>query len=198
MSGRGVIELLVLGATLATAAWAKGVQAHRKSTASRALERYASSRGLLFVPAPRDSPRSGPQVVGLRDDARFVVDLYRLGGEIRTRVSATPLRGCTPVLSVLQRGMFTVGRAAYRFGDETLDHAYVVPTGTAEDVDGLRAFAAALLHLHERCKGVWLASDKGKVSVSWRGLESDPIVLDAARDLTLAVAAWRRSNVPYR
>ena len=198
MSSPGVIELLVIGATLTIAAWATGAQAHRKSTASRSLERYARSRGLVFVPTAPDRPRASPQVVGSRDDIRWAVDLHRLSGEMRTRVSAVPARGRAPVLSVLQRGVFTIREATVQIDDARLERTYVVRTGAAEDLEALRAAASALVFLQDRRKGVWVASDGTKVSVSWRGLESDPLVLDAARDVAILVAGWHRSETPYR
>ena len=194
-----MIELLVIGATLTIAAWAPGAQAHRKSAASRALERYARSRGLVFVPAPASSPGASPQVVGSRDEVRYVVDLYRLGGEMRTRISAVPGRGRAPVLSILQRGAFTVHEpSSLRLGDDALDRAFVVKNGGADDAEGLREAARALLLLDHHRKGVWLASDGSKVTVSWRGMESDPVVLDAARDAAVVLAGWHRSESPYR
>jgi len=99
---------------------------------------------------------------------------------------------------VLQRGGFTLREAAIHIGDATLERAYVVRTGTAEDVEALHAAASALAFLDDRRKGVWVASDGTKVSVSWRGLESDPLVLDAARDVAVRVAGWHRSETPYR
>ena len=194
-----MIELLVIGATLTIAAWAAGAQAHRKSGASRALDRYARSRGLLFVPAPASAPGASPQVVGSRDEVRYVVELYRLSGEMRTRVSAVPARGRAPVLSILQRGAFTLReRSTLGLGDDALDRAFVVKNGAAEDAEGLRGAARGLLLLDNRRKGVWLASDGSKVTVSWRGMESDPVVLDAARDAAVMLAGWHRSESPYR
>ena len=198
MSCPGVIELLVVGATLTIAAWAAGAQAHRKSSASRSLERYARSRGLVFVPTPDGSPHASPRVVGARDEVRWEVDLYRLSGEMRTRVSAVPARGQAPILSVLQRGVFPIREATIPIDDARLERAYVVRTGGADDLEALCAAASALVFLHDRRKGVWIASDGTKVSVSWRGLESDPLVLDAARDAAVLVAGWHRSETPYR
>jgi len=199
LSSLRVIELLVVGATLTIAAWATGAQAHRRTLASRALDRYARSRGLVFAPPPPSPRGSSPRVIGAKDDVRYVVELYRLAGEMRTRVSAVPARGRAPVLSVLQRDAFALrGAPAVRIGDDRLDRAYVVKTGTAEDAEGLRAASRPLLLLEDRRRGVWLASDGSKVTVSWRGMERDPLVLDAARDAAVMVAGWHRSESPYR
>jgi hypothetical protein len=73
-----------------------------------------------------------------------------------------------------------------------------VTTGTAQDAEGLRPALRALLLLHDHRRGVWLSSDGHKVMVSWRGMESDPLVLDAARDAVIGVAAWHRPEAPYR
>lgn len=192
-----MIELLVIGATLTIAAWASGAQAHRKSVASRALDQYAQSRGLVFAPAP--SARASPQVIGSKDGVRYVVELYRLAGDMRTRLSAEAVRGRGPVLSVLQRGVFTLHEEPpLRAGHDDVDRAYVVRKGSAEDAERLREIARPLLFLDDRCTGVWLAADGSRVTVSWRGTESDPLVLDAARETAIAVAGWHRSATPYR
>ena len=127
-----------------------------------------------------------------------MVELYRLSGEMRTRVSAVRARGRAPVLSVLQRGAFTIGDGTCSIDDARLDASYVVREGVAGDLEALRAAASALVFLDDRRKGVWVASDGTKVTVSWRGLESDPLVLDAARDVVVLIAGWHRSETPYR
>ncbi|OJY20593.1 MAG: hypothetical protein BGO98_04710 [Myxococcales bacterium 68-20] len=194
-----MIELLVLGATLTLAAWATGAQAHRRSAASRALDRYARSRGLVFVPPPTSPRGASPRVVGTKDDVAYAVELVRLDDEVRTRISATATRGRAPVLSVLQRGVFmTTKEPVLRIGDDAFDAAYLVTKGTAQDAEGLRQAARALLLLADRRHGVWLFSDGLKVTLSWRGAESDPLVLDAARDGVVEVAAWHRPESPYR
>ncbi|MBX3264405.1 MAG: hypothetical protein KIS78_05795 [Labilithrix sp.] len=194
-----MLELLVIGATLTAAAWAAGAQAHRRSVASRALDRYAQSRGVVFVPPPSSPRGASPRVVGAKDDVPYVVELLRLGGEVRTRLTATPPRGRAPVLSVLQRGMFATARPpALRIDDEAFDRAYVVTAGAAHDAEGLCLAARALLFLGDRCRGVWLAADGAKIAVSWLGAETDPLVLDAARDAVVALAALHLPAAPYR
>jgi hypothetical protein len=193
-----VIELLVIGATLTAAAWAAGAQAHRRIAASRALDRYAQSRGLVFVPPPSSPRGASPRVVGAKDNVEYVVDLHKRGGEIRTRISAIVPRGRAPVLSVLQRGAFSLEKEALRLGDEVFDRSYVVTSGSTEDAEGLREAKSALLLLDHRRAGVWLSSDGFKVAVSWHGMESDPLVLDAARDAVVMVAGLHRTESPYR
>jgi hypothetical protein len=194
-----VIEILVLGGTLAVAGWLAGAQTHRRLAASRALERYARSRGLVFVPAPESPKGASPRVLGSKDEVAFVVELFRLGKEVRTRVSAVAQRGRAPTLSVLQRNAFLVEREAASSVDAgTFDLAYVVTTGEAADVEALRETTPLLLHLEKTCQGVWLASDGHKVSLSWRGIASDPLVIDAARDAVTSVARWHRPAEPYR
>jgi hypothetical protein len=194
-----MIELLVIGATLTIAAWATGAQAHRRSSASRALDRYARSRGLHFAPAPASPRGASPRVLGSKDGIAYVVDLYRLGGEMRTRISSAVDRGRPSVLSVSQRGAFAWKKeAALCLGDAAFDRAYIVTTGAAEDAEGLRQVLPTLLVLAERAQGVWLCCDGWKVTVSWRGMESDPIVLDAAREAVVMVAGWHRPESPYR
>jgi hypothetical protein len=74
-----------------------------------------------------------------------------------------------------------------------------VTIGTAEDAAALQGTRPSLLVLSEREReGVWLCADGLKVAISWRGLETDPRMLDAARDAILTVAAWHRPATPYR
>ena len=194
-----MIELLIIGATLTIAAWASGSRVHQRNAASRALDRYAQSRGLLFVPAPSAPRGASPRVLGSKDGAAFVVDLYRLGGEIRTRVVSVIERGRPSTLSVCQRGAFAwKEEAIVEIGEPVFDQTFVIQAGTAEDAEGLREARAALLVLGERARGVWLACDGWKISLSWRGMESDPVVLDAARDAVALVAGWHRPGSAYR
>jgi hypothetical protein len=193
-----MIELLVIGATLTIAAWATGAQAHRRSAASRALERYARSRGLLFVPAPPSPRGASPRVLGEKDELRYAIDLFRLGDEVRTRVSCASARGRAPVVSASQRGAFAWNRpSAVRLADTAFDAAWIVTAGAAEDIEALRAVLRPL-SFFDRRRGVWLSSDGTKTALSWRGMESDPLVLDAAREVVLTVASWHRPDQPYR
>ena len=180
------------------AGWAAGAQLYQRTAASRALEQYARSRGLVFAPAPSTPRGASPRVLGTRDGVAFVVDLYRLRGEVRTRVSASADRGRAPTLSVLQRGAFSFGTPSLRMGDTSFDRAFVVTRGAAEDADALRTVLKPALLVENRCKGVWLRSDGQRVSLSWRGLHADPLAVDAARDIVLAVAGWHRAESPYR
>lgn len=149
---------------------------------------------------PPTSPRgASPRVVGTKDDVAYTVELVRLDDEVRTRISATATRGRAPVLSVLQQGVFmTTKEPVLRIGDDAFDAAYLVTKGTSHDAEGLRQTTRALLLLADRRRGVWLSSDGLKVMLSWRGAESDPLVLDAARDAVVGVAAWHRPESPYR
>jgi len=192
-----VIELLVLGATVAIAAWAAGASAHRRVSAARALDRYAAARGLVFKPAP--DLRASPQVRGTADGIPFVFDLYKLGDEVRTRIMTESPRGHAATLQVGQRDAFVWQRPpVLALGEDRFDRAYVVMLGSSEDADVLRDACDPLLVIHERRAGVWLRSDTHRVSLSWRGLESDPVVLDAARDALLTLATRHRPGMPYR
>jgi len=194
-----VIELLVLGATITIAVWAAGAGAHRKTNAARALDRYAASRGLVFAPAPEKPRGASPKVSGAKEGIPYVFDLYRLGGEMRTRISTDAPRGRAAVLSVGQRGAFNwKSKAVLELGDDAFDRAYVVMLGSDEDGEALRDARVALLVLDALRAGVWLRSDGHKVTLSWRGLESDPVVLDAARDALVLIAARHRPGMPYR
>jgi hypothetical protein len=196
-----VLELFVLGATLSftalRAAWIAGAGVARKTGAARALDRYAAARGLVYAPAP--SPRASPKVTGTHDGIPYVFDLYRLNGEPRTRVTTDAPRGRAAVLSVGQRDAFHWKTGAVlQLGDDRFDDAYLVLIGTDEDGEALRDAKEPLLLLDELRKGVWLRSDGHRVTLSWRGLESDPVVLDAARDALVLVAARHRPGAPYR
>ncbi len=195
-----MIELLVLGATLTIAAWATGADAHRRGAASRALERYAHARGLRFAPAPRSPRGASPRAAGEKDGIPHVIDLYRLGGEVRTRVSTNAPRGRAAILSVSQRGAFAWKTGiAIQLGEPAFDRAYLVVTGAPEDADVLRDAARSLLLLDRLGRqGVWLRSDGQKVTLSWRGPESDPLVLDAAREAVVAIGSRHRPDAPYR
>jgi hypothetical protein len=194
-----MIELLVLGGTLTLAAWAAGAQAHRRSSASRALDRYAQSRGGIFVPAPESPKGASPRVVGYKDGIEYAVDLYRLYGEVRTRVSAMVVRGRSPEISVAQRRAFWIRReATVQLGEADFDDAFLVTAGVAADAECLRETKTSLLLLDHRRSGVWLRSDGHKIALSWIGMESDPVILDAARDVVLTMAASHRPKLPYR
>lgn len=192
-----MLELFVLGATLSVAAWIAGAGVARRTGAARALDRYAAARGLVY--APPTSPRASPKVTGASDGIPFVFDLYRLNGEPRTRVSTDAPRGRAAVLSVGQRHAFHwQSEAVLELGEERFDRAYLVLTGADEDAEALREAKEALLLLDALRTGVWLRSDGHKVTLSWRGLESDPVVLDAARDALVLIAARHRAATPYR
>ena len=192
-----VLELFVLGATLSIAAWTLGTGAARKSGAAHALDRYAAARGLVYVPPP--SPRASPKVAGAKDGIPYVFDLYRLNGEMRTRVTTDAPRGRAAVLSVAQRDAFHWKNGPVLvLGEERFDRAYLVLVGAHEDSEALREAKEPLLLLDELRAGVWLRSDGHRVTLSWRGLESDPVVLDAARDVLVLVAARHRPAAPFR
>jgi hypothetical protein len=197
-----MIELVITGATLVIAGWALGVQAHQRSVASKTLERYASSRHLRFVPPRGGAVRASPRVEGSKEEVDYVFDLYRLGDEVRTRVACAAPRGRAPVLSISQRGAFDWKSGAGRNAELRIDHAafneaYVVTNAAGEDAELLHRVVRPLLLLARR-NSAWLRSDGRTVSLSWQGLESNPVVLDAARDVVVMVARFHRPEAPYR
>jgi hypothetical protein len=192
-----MLELVVVAGTVVAAACAYGARAGRRSAAARALDRYASSRGAHFAPAPAALPFASPRVLGSHEGVAYVLDLHRLSGQVRTRVSAEP-RSHGPRLSVLQRGSFAVGRpAALVLGDGAFDEAYIVNDGSAADAEALRAIRRPLLVLAER-RGVWLSADTAKIALSWLGVETHPRYVDAARDAVSTIATFHRPEAPYR
>lgn len=100
-----MIELVVIGATLALAAGASGAQLHRRYAAARVFASYATSRRHVFVPAPSESPRASPRVEGVHEGVRFVIDLYKLRDMVRTRVSANVAHGMAPRFDVVRGGV---------------------------------------------------------------------------------------------
>lgn len=173
-----MIELVVIGATLALAAGASGAQLHRRLLASRALAAYATSRRHVFVPAP-DAPRgASPRVEGEQGDVRFVVDLYKLRDIVRTRVSANVVRGRLPRFEVA-RGRFV--------------------TETPDDAEAIRHHGGDALKAMRARSGVALSSDGTRVTLSWDGVETNPLLLDAARDAVTSLATMHSpGSSPYR
>lgn len=196
-----MIELVVLGATLAIAAGASGAQVRRRILAARTLERYAKWRAHLFVPAPRG--KESPRVEGTKGDVSFIVDLVRISGHLRTRVRAPVTKGPGARVAVVQRG--GIGRALRtRTSDETevgieaFDNAYRLHGMAADEARAwLQESLAHLVCLDER-SDVWLGSDGATVTLAWGGVEMNPLLIDAARDLVVSLASWHRPEFPYR
>lgn len=173
-----MIELVVIGATLAFAAGASGVELHRRVLASRSLAAYATSRRHVFVPPP-DAPRgASPRVEGRRDEVAFTIDLYKLRDVVRTRVSANVVCGSLPRYEVTRR----------RIVAETPDDADAVAHQARDVLEALRAR-----------RDVLLSSDGARVALSWEGVETNPLLLDGARDAVAALATMRAATrTPYR
>ena len=196
-----MIELVVLGATLAIAAGASGARVRRRILAARTLERYATWRSHLFVPAPRGA--ESPRVEGTKNSVAFTVDLIKISGHLRTRVRAPVTKGPGPRVAVAQRGAF--GRALRtRAADETevgieaFDVAYRLHGMAADEARvWLEESLAHLVCLDER-SDVWLGSDGATVTLAWGGVEMNPVLIDAARDLVVSLASWHRPEFPYR
>ncbi len=189
----------MLAGTFALAGWSATSHVQRRHAASRALERYARSRGLLFVPAPARPRGASPRVVSAEDEMRWEVDLFRLGGVVRTRVLAPARSGRSPTLSLLQRDAFEIPNAApVALGNETFDRAYTVMNGAIEDFEALRDVMPTLLVLARRAEGIWLSSDGANVALSWRGAEGPPLVIDSARDVVVHLAGRHRAQSAYR
>lgn len=196
-----MIELVVLGATLALAAGASGARLRRRIMAARTFERYARWRSHTYVPAPRGS--ASPRVEGTKDEIAFALDLVRVRGHVRTRATAAVAKGPGAKIAIVQRGHVSraLGKAsddAVDVGIASFDAAYrvhgMLPTEARE---WLEATLAHLVCLDER-RDVWLGSDGAKVTLMWSGVEPNPVLLDAARDLVVSLAAWHRPEAPYR
>jgi hypothetical protein len=196
-----MIELVVLGATLAITAGASGARVRRRVLAARTLERYAKWRAHLFVPAPRRG--QSPRVEGVERDVAFTVDLVRIAGRLRTRVRAPVRKGPGPRVAVVQRS--AIGRALRAWsaddtiaGIEAFDNAYLLHGMAADEArTWLEQSLAPLVCLDER-GDVWLGSDGATVTLTWGGIERNPLLIDAARDLVVGLASWHRPEFPYR
>ncbi len=176
-----MLELVVIGATLALAAGASGAQLHRRHLAARTLAQYATSRQHVFVPAPTAPRGASPRVEGERGDVRFVVDLYRLGDVVRTRVSTHASHGQLPRVSAVKRR-----------------GPWVVQAPTPDDEHAVRHHAGEVMRLLDRRSDVTLACDGSRIALSWQGIETNPLLLDAARDAVTSLAGLRRPHAPYR
>lgn len=196
-----MIELVVLGATLALAAGASGARVRRRILAARTFERYARWRSHQYVPAPRGS--ASPRVEGTKDEITFIMDLVRVRGHVRTRVSAPVAKGPGAKLAIVQRGHVSraIGKRSddgVEVGIDAFDNAYRIHGMVPEEArEWLQKSLAHLVCLDER-RDVWLGSDGAKVTLLWSGVERNPVLLDAARDVVVSLAAWHRPEVPYR
>jgi hypothetical protein len=196
-----MIELLVLGATLAIAAGASGAQARRRVLAARTLERYAKWRSHMFVPGKRR--RESPRVEGTKNDVAFTIDLVKIAGHLRTRVRAPVTKGPGARIAVVQRG--ALGRAlGSRTSDEVevgiaaFDSAYRMHGMAPDEAKAwLEESMKDLVCLDERTD-VWLGSDGATVTLAWGGVEMNPMLLDSARDIVVSLASWHRPEFPYR
>ena len=196
-----MIELVVLGATLAIAAGASGAQARRRTLAARTLERYAKWRSHLYVPGAqrKDSPR----VEGTKDEVAFTIDLVKIRGNLKTRVRAPVSKGPGAKLAIVQRGAFgralrTRDEAEVEVGIEAFDRAFRVHGMAADEARAwLEASMENLVILDER-SDVWLGSDGATVTLAWSGVEMNPLLLDAARDVVVSLSRWHRPEFPSR
>lgn len=196
-----MIELVVLGATLALAAGASGAQARRRIVAARTLERYAKWRSHLFVPAARR--KESPRVEGTLNDVTFTIDLVRVSGHLKTRVRAPVTKASSAKIAIVQRGAIgrALGTRAHEespVGIASFDDAYRVHGMAPDEAKAwLEKTMEDLVCLDER-HDVWLGSDGGAVTLTWSGVEMNPVLLDSARDVVVSLAAWHRPEFPYR
>lgn len=191
MSADVVLGALVLGATGLVALFAGADRGQTRRRARESFRAYATSRSLRFEPA--SAGQLSPRILGAED----VTELYRLGGVLRTRTSSAPRNGRGLVFAVAQRGHFELGVSA-PLSLAALAEDYVRTGGTATDLDRLEVAVDPLLLLASRRREVWLVGDGASIALSWRGLERDPQILDAARAAVIALAAERGTPDPYR
>lgn len=196
-----MIELVVFGATLAIAAGASGAQARRRTLAARTLERYATWREHVFVPGARR--KESPRVEGTTSDVPFTIDLVKINGHLRTRVRAPVTKGPGARFAIVQRGRLARAlrsrdEATLDVGIAAFDDAYTVHGMTPDEARAwLGNTLEDLIMLDER-SDVWLGSDSATVTVMWGGIEMNPLLLDAARDVAVSLSSWHRPEFPYR
>lgn len=195
-----LLEVGVIAATIALAVGASGVERRRRKTAIRTFEQYARSRSFTFVPPPARPKGAGPRVEGKAEDVAFAFDLYRVGGDLRTRITAFAPKGVAPRISIVQRGVVTrtVGKTSAPTGHVAFDRVFETTGATDDDRDRLRETVVPSMLLLAHRERVSLVSSGEKVTLSWSGVEPNPVLLDAARDAAVAVARWHRPDAPYR
>lgn len=196
-----MIELVVVGATLALAVGATGARLRRRVLAARTFERYARWRSHRFVPAPRGA--ASPRVEGTKDEVAFTIDLVRVRGQVKTRVCAPVAKGPGAKLAVIQRSAVARALGARAPGEvdvgvAAFDAAYRVHGLSPDEAQAwLEGALPHLVCLDER-RDVWLGSDGATVTLTWAGVEVNPLLLDSGRDLVASLATWHRPDSPYR
>lgn len=196
-----MIEIVALSAVLALIG-ASGARAQRRAAAARTLERFARWRSHVYVPArtKHDSPR----VTGAQDGVPFTVDVVRANGSLRTRVVAHAPKGPCALLTVTQRGSLErafgsrAASDANAVGIPSFDDAYRLRGVMGEEVRAWVELALPHLACLAERHDVWLGSDGTVVTLLWAGVEKNPIVLDAGRELVVSVAQEHRPQTPYR
>ena len=126
-----------------------------------------------------------------------------MAGHLKTRVRAPVIKGPSAKVAIVQRG--SIGRALrLRAEDERLvgldafDQAYRFHGMAADHARAwLEASMEHLVILDER-NDVWLGSDGATVTLTWSGVEKNPMLLDSARDLVVSLASWHCPEFPYR
>jgi hypothetical protein len=140
----------------------------------------------------------------VKNEAAFTIDVVRISGQIRTRARAVVPKGPGPRVSIVQRS--GLGRAlapqprgeTTTIGVDAFDNAYRLQGMAPEEARGwLGECLAHLVCLDER-SDVWLGSDGAMVTLTWGGVEVNPILIDAARDLVVSLACYHRPDLPYR
>ncbi len=168
-----MVELIVVGATLALAAGASGIEGWRRIAAMRALDKFAQWKKCSYAPPRAESQTA--RAFGMRGGLAFAIDFCRVGGAPHTRV--------------------VVDSAAARLARITVQRrksAYIVHGLDAADTDALLSSCSKL------ARDVTLTSDGRQVTVVWRGLETDPIAMDSALDLAIGASRFEQPDAPYR
>ncbi len=189
LSRGGVLEIVVVVATVGIASVLAGVARARRRAAVRVLEAYARARALRFEAAPA-------RVEGVRGAVPFVVDHVRLDGRVCTRVTARAPRGRALRLRLVPRGV-TGGRLS---PPRALDQLWALRSRPADAAlaESTLERAHDELRLLRSREAVWIASDGQRVVCAWAGTEEDVHVLDAACRTVTCLAGTHVPDAPYR
>ena len=135
--------------------------------------------------------------------AEHLIDLVKIGGNLKTRVRAPVSKGQGAKLAIVQRGGIARALRArsddeIEVGIDAFDRAYRVH-GMAPDEarTWLETSMGNLVILDERHDD-WLGSDGATVTLAWSGVERNPLLLDAARDVVVSLARWYHPEFPSR
>lgn len=203
-----VVIVLLLGGLLLFTTLSPPSRSPIEESREAAWRAFAASRGVAFTPG--DGRASGTQGTLEGTDAdvvyRVVLAIHSgYDGEgsfpstLVSAAAAAPLAvsvGARPQ-SGLSRLAVTFGAEDFILGDAPFDERFVV-NGSSEEAAKEMLDAPTRRALLALPPSASFGYDRGRVSLSWEGLETSPAVLAAACDLIVAVCRQRRDASAYR